>query len=134
MTKMRSTRTPVCASPACASRALFPAYSCSPVPSLTHPPLNLVLPLRPCLHSGELHLDGSLQRLVVADLEVQTRDVQAPVAPPVAPVERVRSDQIEGARDEPLIPCGGKERPGSRAVGTHGLSVRCSLRMEQRSS
>src|SRR5262245_42422096 len=56
---------------------------------------DLVLALRTGFHPLEAVADPPLDRLVVAELEMQERMVLDRA--PIAPVERVRADEVEGA-------------------------------------
>src|SRR5262245_12239155 len=59
----------------------------------------LVLAPRARLESRDLALDALLDRVVVTNVEVQKRMFFG--RSPIAPVERVRPDQVERPRDDP---------------------------------
>ena len=60
-------------------------------------PGELVLALGAGLNAGETMIDRPFDCLIIAKLEVQERHLFG--APPIAPIECVRPDEVEGARD-----------------------------------
>src|SRR5258706_13869006 len=62
----------------------------------------LVLPLGAAFEERDAALDAELDRLVIAGLEVQPRHVLA--AAPVAPVEGVAPEEVEGRGDRLAVP------------------------------
>ena len=82
----------------------------------------LVIALRAGLDAGELVLDRVVDRLMVADLEMQARVVLDRA--PVAAIDAIAADQIERAGD----------RSGRRAWPTSAGSCRPSLRRAARRS
>src|ERR1700730_15782548 len=64
----------------------------------------LMLPLRASLDAGEAARNREFNRLIIADLEMQERMLLD--RPPIAPIERVLANKIDGARDIAAIALG----------------------------
>src|SRR3546814_4565746 len=62
----------------------------------------LVRALRPCFHMFQAMGDGVVDRLIIAQLEMEEGHVLR--AAPIAAVERVRADQVQGPGDGLSIP------------------------------
>ena len=68
--------------------------------------------LRPRLDAGEAQPDGGVDRLIIAQLEVEERLLHH--RPPVAPVERIAPDEVERAGDGGVVDAGQHQQDAVR--------------------
>ena len=79
----------------------------------------LVPALRACLHAREATRDGRVDRLIVAQFEVQERLVDH--RPPVAAIERIAADEVQRARHgAPLDECHDQQHALAHAFAQQG--------------